>query len=52
VGSGKRTFADLPPEAKEACDRQSKKLVGESRAFKDLASWRSYYTDLFYQGEA
>lgn len=51
-GSTDRSFNSLPPDAREACDRQGKKLVGEGRAFKDMAAWRTYYTKLYYQGEA
>ena len=50
-GSGKRTYNDLPADAKDACERQGKKLVGEGRAFKDQTAWRSYYTNLYFQGE-
>jgi hypothetical protein len=51
-GSGRgRSYADLPADAKSACDRQGTKLVGEGRAFKDISAWRTYYTNLYYQGE-
>ena len=51
-GGGRgRSYADLPADAKAACDRQGAKLVGEGRAFKDISAWRTYYTNLFYQGE-
>jgi hypothetical protein len=49
-GGGSKAFADMPSDAKEACDRQGKKLVGEGRAFKDMAAWRSYYANLYFQG--
>lgn len=47
--AGGKAFADMPADAKEACDRQGKKLVGEGRAFKDMAAWRSYYAKLYFQ---
>ena len=50
-GSGGKSYNSLPPDAKETCDRQGKKLVGEGRAFKDMDAWRKYYTNLYYQGE-
>lgn len=51
-GGGRgRSYADLPADAKAACDRQGAKLVGEGRAFKDISAWRTYYTNLYYQGE-
>jgi len=49
-GGGGKSFSDLPADAKETCDRQGKKLVGEGRAFKDMAAWRSYYANLYFQG--
>lgn len=51
-GTRGRAFADLPAEARTACDRQGQKLVGEGRAFKNQAEWRSYYTNLYFQGES
>lgn len=53
AGGGASTgFNSLPSDAKEACDRQGKKLVGPGRAFKDMAAWRSYYTKLYHEGSA
>lgn len=49
-GAGGRAFSDLPADAKEACDRQARKVVGEGRAFKDMDSWRKYYTKLYNEG--
>jgi len=47
-GGGGKGFSDLPAEAKDACDRQGRKLVGEGRAFKDQAAWRKYYAELYF----
>lgn len=41
-GSGK-SFSDLPQDARAACDRMGKRLVGEGRAFKTEAEWRAHY---------
>lgn len=38
-----RTYADLPAEAKQACDRFASRLVGPNKAYKDLDSWRKQY---------
>lgn len=46
-GSGK-SYSDLPPEAKQACDSQAKKLVGPDRAHKDMASWRASYARQYF----
>lgn len=40
---GSRTYADLPAEAKAACDRMEARLVGENRAFKTRDEWRKNY---------
>ena len=50
-GGGGKSYNDLPPEAKEACMRQAKKLVGEGRVHKTLASWQAKYAEIYFQGE-
>lgn len=50
-GSGGRSYSDLPTEAKEACDRQGRRLVGEGRAFKDEKAWRAHYATMYFSGE-
>lgn len=47
-GSSSKGYGDLPADAKAACDRQAGRLVGEGRAFKDVASWRKYYTATYF----
>jgi hypothetical protein len=47
-GSTGKGYGDLPADAKAACDRQANRLVGEGRAFKDMASWRKYYTATYF----
>jgi hypothetical protein len=54
-GGGKstsRAYADLPADAKATCDRQAAKLVGNGRAFKTEADWRSFYTKQYFETEA
>lgn len=46
-----RSFADLPAEAKVACDRFGTRLVGEGRAYKTLDDWRKQYAKDFFAGE-
>lgn len=50
-GGGEKTYADLPAEAKAACDKMAPKLVGEGKRHKDVASWRASYTRQFFRGE-
>lgn len=45
--SGK-SFTDLPADAKEACQRQGKALIGEGKAFKTEAEWRKYYVTMYF----
>jgi hypothetical protein len=46
-GSGK-TFADLPPDAKEACAKLADKVVGPNKAHKDMKSWEAAYAKTYY----
>lgn len=48
-GGNGQTYADLPPEAKQACDGWAKDLVGEGRRYKDLASWRAAYAKRYFE---
>ena len=49
-GAGK-TYEDLPAEAKAACERAGKRVVGPGRAHKDEASWRRAYTNKYFAQE-
>lgn len=51
ASSKKRGYADLPKDAKEACDSFSNRLVGANRAYKTLAEWQQSYADTFFEGE-
>jgi hypothetical protein len=52
-GPGKRarSYADLPEEARLACEQFAKKLVGPGRAHKDMASWQAEYTTRYFAGD-
>lgn len=50
-GSSGKTYSDLPKEAKEACDRMAKRLVGPDRKHKDINSWRSSYAAQYFAQE-
>lgn len=43
-----KSYSDLPQDAKEACQRQAKLVVGEGRAFKDMAAWQKHYTSMYF----
>jgi hypothetical protein len=46
-GTGRKTFASLPADAKEACTRQAEKLVGKNKAFKTMAEWQAHYVQTY-----
>ena len=46
---GAKGYQDLPADAKEACDRQAKRLVGENRKHKTIDSWRASYAKTYFQ---
>ena len=48
-GSEGKTYADLPTEAKQTCERMAARLVGPNRAHKDLASWQKSYAKQYFE---
>lgn len=44
-------YADLPADAKAACDSQAKLLVGPGRAFKNADEWRANYAATYFSME-
>ena len=49
ANGGGKSYADLPAEAKAACDKMAARLVGENRAHKTIDSWRKSYTQQYYK---
>jgi hypothetical protein len=47
AGTGGTGYASLPQEAKDTCERQAKKLVGEGKAFKTVEEWRAHYVNIY-----
>jgi hypothetical protein len=47
-GSGK-SYSDLPADAKAACDKDAKRLVGANRAFKTVADWQKHYVNVYFK---
>jgi hypothetical protein len=44
---GSHTYADLPAEAKAACEKSAARLVGPNRAYKTKAEWQKRYVELY-----
>lgn len=49
---GGKSFSSLPQEAKDICERQAGKLVGNSRAFKTKQEWRDHYVKVYFEEES
>lgn len=49
ANGGGKTYADLPEEAKQACERTASRVVGKGKAFADMKSWREHYTAKFFE---
>lgn len=45
-----RSYADLPQDARDACERMSGRLVGKTRAFKTVDEWRAEYVRKYFAG--
>ena len=45
---GGKTYADLPADAKQACDDDADDFVGPGKRHKDLASWRAAYAKIYF----
>ena len=48
-GERSKSFADLPSEARAACEKQSDRLVGPGRAFKSKEEWRRHYVVKYFE---
>jgi hypothetical protein len=46
--SNGKSYADLPAEAKAACDSQAKRYSGEGKKYKDVAAYRAYYVNTYF----
>lgn len=47
-GGGGKAYADLPADAKAACDKMAGRLVGANRAHKTIESWRNSYAKQYF----
>lgn len=49
---GGKGYADLPADARAACDSYNRELVGEGRRYKTVADWRAAYAKNYFEEEA
>lgn len=47
-GGSRKGYNDMPADAKAACDRFARTLVGEGKAYKTVDEWRSKYASEFF----
>lgn len=48
--SGGSSYADLPADARAACDKQASKFVGENKVYKTVKEWNAFYADQYFKG--
>lgn len=48
-GSQGKSYADLPADAKAACDKMAPRVVGEGKKHKDVSSWRKAYCATYFK---
>lgn len=48
AGTGGKTFASLPAEAKQVCLNEAKRRVGEGKAYPTLEAWQKRYAEVYY----
>lgn len=46
---GAKSYSDLPPEAKTACNSYERELVGPNRKYKTTDEWRKSYAEQFFR---
>lgn len=49
---GKKGYHHLPAEAKAACDADARKFVGPDKKYKDAATWRAKYAEIYFGMES
>lgn len=45
---GRKSFNDLPPEARQACLDDADDLVGKNKRFSNLKDWQDHYTSIYF----
>lgn len=46
--SGSKGYADLPAEAKQACDEDIEEFVGADKKYKTVKEWRDQYAKIYF----
>lgn len=51
VSARGKSYADLPADARAACDADAKRFVGSGKRYADATAWRQQYVSVYFQGE-
>lgn len=46
---GKKSYANLPADAKTACDADGKRFIGADKKYKTAAEWRQRYAEIYFE---
>ena len=44
----KGDYASMPADARQACDADAKRFVGEGKKYKTMADWRTRYAEIYH----
>lgn len=50
-GNGGKSYNDLPRDAREQVEKESSRMVGPNRPFKDLKGWQDHFATLYFASE-
>jgi len=46
--SGRKGYNSLPADAKQACDAEARRFVGDGKKYKNIADWRNRYAEIYH----
>jgi hypothetical protein len=49
TGTGGKSYADLPSEARKQCDEDIKRHVGPNKVYKTAKEYQSYFANLYFE---
>ena len=47
--SGKKSYNNLPADARAACDADAKRFVGKGKRYETAADWRARYAEIYFE---
>ena len=46
--SGRKGYAAMPADARDACDADSRRFVGSDKKYKSQQEWRNRYAEIYF----